>query len=247
MRLPLTLALVAALPLSAQQIGTNKTENQPDSYKLTVQSQLVVETVVAKDKQGNFIPHLTARDFTVTEDGTPQKIRFLEHESLPTDATPLPPSNPDDERITIYKRLTRTTLAAESTSAATGNSRYKDHRLLALYFDMTAMPPTDQQRALAAAEKFVRTQMTTADLVSILRFGGGSVDVLQDFTADRNRLLSILETLVVGEGQGSATRLTTRPAPTPAQPSARTTASSTSSTPIASSRRCRPPPTCSGR
>jgi VWFA-related protein len=65
------------------------------------------------------------------------------------------------------------------------------------------MPPDDQQRALAAAEKFVRTQMTAADLVAIMRYQGGSVDVLQDFTADRNRLLSILETMIVGEGQGS--------------------------------------------
>ena len=202
--MPFMLALFSSLPLPAQQIGSNKSADQPDSYKLTVQSQLVVETVVVKDKGGRFISQLTAKDFTVTEDGAPQKIRFVEHESLPIDATPLPPSNPDDERITIYKRLTRTALAPEAVPGAGGASRYKDHRLLALYFDMTAMPPTDQQRALAAAEKFVRTQMTTADLVSILRFGGGSVDVLQDFTADRNRLLSILETLVVGEGQGSA-------------------------------------------
>ena len=69
---------------------------------------------------------------------------------------------------------------------------------------MTAMPPADQLRALAAAKKFVRTQMTSADLVSILRYSGGSVDVLQDFTDDRNRLLSILETMIVGEGQGLA-------------------------------------------
>jgi VWFA-related protein len=75
---------------------------------------------------------------------------------------------------------------------------------MALYFDMTAMRPDDQLRALSAAEKFIRTQMTTSDLVSIMRYSGGSVDVLQDFTADRNKLLSILETLVVGEGQGSA-------------------------------------------
>jgi VWFA-related protein len=46
--------------------------------------------------------------------------------------------------------------------------------------------------------------MTTVDLVSILRYQGGSVDILQDFTADRNKLLSILQTLIVGEGQGSA-------------------------------------------
>ena len=80
--------------------------------------------------------------------------------------------------------------------------RYKDRRLIAIYFDMTAMPPDDQLRALDAAQKFIRTQMTSADLVSIMRYGGGSVDVLQDFTDDRDRLLSILETLIVGEGQG---------------------------------------------
>ena len=67
---------------------------------------------------------------------------------------------------------------------------------------MTAMRPDDQLRALNAAETFIRTQMTAADYVSILRYQGGSVDVLQDFTADRNRLLSILATMVVGEGQG---------------------------------------------
>ena len=58
-------------------------------------------------------------------------------------------------------------------------------------------------RALEAAEQFIRTQMTSADLIAILRYQGGSVSILQDFSADRNRLLSILETMIVGEGQGS--------------------------------------------
>jgi VWFA-related protein len=136
----------------------------------------------------------------VTEDGVPQTIKFCEHQKFSETVEPLAPSPPDDENITIYKKLTRTQFAPE----ASDSSKYKDHRLLALYFDMSAMPPLDQMRALAAAEHFVRTQMTAADLISILRFNGGAVDVLQDFTADRNRLLSILETLVVGEGQGSA-------------------------------------------
>lgn len=183
----------------AQQIGTNA-QGPKDAYTLTVKSQLVIETVVAKDKQGNFVGGLTAKDFNVTEDGVPQTIRFCEHETLPTTANPLPVTASDEEEITIYKRLAHTQLAPEDAEHA----RYKDHRLLAMYFDMTAMRPDDQLRALTAAEKFVRTQMTAADLISILRFSGGSVDVLQDFTADRNRLLSILQTLVVGEGQGSA-------------------------------------------
>src|SRR5665213_3994676 len=40
-------------------------------------------------------------------------------------------------------------------------------------------------------------------MIAIMEFTGGSVAVLQDFTADRNKLLSILTTLIVGEGQGS--------------------------------------------
>lgn len=67
---------------------------------------------------------------------------------------------------------------------------------------MTSMRPEDQLRALSAAETFIRKQMTPADLISIMRYQGGSVDVLQDFSSDRDRLLSILQTMVVGEGQG---------------------------------------------
>ena len=40
-----------------------------DTYKLTVSSNLVVETVVVTDKKGNFVTGLTAKDFNVTEDG----------------------------------------------------------------------------------------------------------------------------------------------------------------------------------
>ena len=60
-----------------------------------------------------------------------------------------------------------------------------------MLMDMTAMQPADQYRALQAAEKFVRTQMTSSDLVSILRYSGGSVDVLLDFTDDLKKDLPV--------------------------------------------------------
>ncbi len=184
---------------AAQQVGQNKPAADSTTYTFSVQSQLVVETVVVKDKQGKFIPGLTAKDFVVTEDGAPQTITFCEHQNLVSNSSPLPVAPPGTEEIKLYKRLTHTQIAPETPE----KERYKDRRLLALYFDMSAMRPADQLRALSAAEQFIRTQMTTADLVSILRYQGGSVDILQDFTADRNKLLSILTTLVVGEGQGS--------------------------------------------
>jgi VWFA-related protein len=197
--LPFFAMMAAAVSCAAQQVGSNQTASQNGAFTLSVNSQVVVETVVVKDKKGDFVSGLTAKDFTVTEDGQPQSIRIFEHQALSTAAAPLPVEPRDDEQVTIYKTLTRTQIAPESP----GKPQYSNHRLLAFYFDMTAMPPTDQQRALAAAEKFVRTQMTSADLVAIMRYQGGSVDVVQDFTADRDRLLSILETMVVGEGQGS--------------------------------------------
>jgi len=193
------LFLFAITSASAQQIGQNKAPDGTDTFTLSVKSQLVIETVVVKDKQGKSIEGLTAKDFTLTEDGVPQTIKICDHETLPTGANAVPLKPSTDEDIKIYKRLARTQVAPETP----GTTRYKDRRLLALYFDMSAMRPQDQLRALQAAQTFIRKQMTEADLVSILRYSGGSVDVLQDFSADKNRLLSILETLIVGEGQGS--------------------------------------------
>ncbi|HKF49502.1 MAG TPA: VWA domain-containing protein [Terracidiphilus sp.] len=194
------LILAAAVVTHPQQVGQNKSANEPQTFTLSMNSNLVVEAVTVKDKQGNFIHGLTAADFVLTENGEPQTIRYCEHQDLSETAKPLPASTSKTEDTTIYNRLVRSQIASESME----NERYKNRRLMAFYFDMTALPPADQMRSLEAAEKFIRTQMTTADMIAILRFEGGSVDILQDFTSDRNRLLSILETMVVGEGQGSA-------------------------------------------
>jgi len=195
-----TFLLLALAYASAQQTGQNKSPSEPGTFTLTVKSQLVVETVVVKDKQAKLIQGLTAQDFAITEDGVPQKITFCEHQALAANASLLPVAPPGSEQIRLYKRLTRTQVSPETPE----QERYKNRRLLALYFDMSALRPADQLRALSAAEQFLRTQLTTVDLVAILRYQGGSVDILQDFTADRNKLLSILQTLIVGEGQGSA-------------------------------------------
>jgi VWFA-related protein len=194
----ISIVLLQTLPAAAQQIGQNARLRAKGTATIRVSTQLVVETVSVKDKNGNPIGGLNAKDFTVTENGVSQAISFCEHQELPEAPRAAPPIPSEPENIKIYDRLGRTRISPETP----GNIRYQDRRLLALYFDMTAMPPADQLRALAAAQKFIRMQMTQVDRVSILRYSGGAVDVLQDFTDDRNRLLSILETMIVGEGQG---------------------------------------------
>jgi VWFA-related protein len=214
MRPLIPLLLLSTLALgnnaaNAQVIGGNAQPGANETQTIHVTSQLVIETVVVKDKKGNPVDGLTLKDFAITEDGAPQIVKFAEHQQLPADVTPLPKPAPGSENITIYNRLSRTDISAETP----GNIRYKDRRLMALYFDMSAMPPADQMRSLSAAEKFIRENMTPNDLVCLLRYSGGSVDVLQDFSDDRNHLLSILETMVVGEGQGSVDSVSDASAP----------------------------------
>ena len=200
MRLLLSLVTMMFLgtPAAAQVVGQNTQPGGSGAFTMAVSTKLVIEAVNVKDKQGKPLKGLTAKDFTVTENGVPQQISFCDYQELPT-APVTSSAKTTTENITVYNRLVATQIAPESP----GTVRYKDRRLISLYFDLTAMPPDDKLRALEAAQKFIRTQMTSADLVSIMRYGGSSVDVLQDFTDDHDRLLSILETLIVGENQQS--------------------------------------------
>lgn len=202
MRKVLAILILSALPVAAQQIGQNAPLESHQPAMLKVSTQLVVETVAVKDKQGNPVPGLTAKDFTVTEDGVPQKISFFRFEKLPE--APAPAASPAPVDVKTYYQLAQEQISPESPE----NPKYNNRRLMALYFDMTAMPPADQIRALTAAQNFIRTEMRPADLVAIMRYTGSGVDVLSDFTQDRSRLLSILETMIVGEGQEFANEYT---------------------------------------
>ncbi len=199
MRKSIVLILVYSLALNAQQIGQNASTGPKDAATFQTSTQLVVETVVVKDKSGKAIEGLTAKDFTVTEDGAPQVIKFFEFQKLEdVPKTPVAPTV-TLPRARPYDKLTKTQIAPEQP----GNTRYRDKRLLALYFDMTAMQEPDQLRALTAAQNFIRNRMTPDDLMAIMVFNGGAVLVHQDFTDDRERLLNMLQTLIVGENENS--------------------------------------------
>ena len=166
-----------------------------DDPKFTSNSQLVIEIVSVKDKSGKPIEGLTAKDFVLTEDGKPQTITICEYQQLKQGAAPVAaPVDLADMRF-------QTRIAP----AKPGDVKYKDRRLLALYFDQSAMPPPDQIRAFQAAGKFIRTQVTAADLVAVITFTGGAVKVLQDFSDDRVKLETVILKLAAGDGAGNST------------------------------------------
>jgi VWFA-related protein len=79
----------------------------------------------------------------------------------------------------------------------------KNHRLIVMFFDFSAMEPDDIERAVSAAQNYVAKQMSPADLVAIVSLAS-SMRVDQDFTNDKTRLGRVLSSYTSGEGQGFA-------------------------------------------
>jgi VWFA-related protein len=180
-------------PATAPAKGAGQNEDEEVVFK--ADTRLVVQQVTVKDKSGKPIEGLTAKDFTITENGMPQTVAFLEFQKLAeTTATPAPVLT---ERVAAVPRLAVSQIAAERPL----DLKYSDRRLIALYFDLSTMPPADQIRAISAAQDFIRKKITPSDLVAIMKYAGNEVLVHEDFTADRERLLSTLETMIIGEDE----------------------------------------------
>jgi VWFA-related protein len=139
----------------------------------------------------------------VTEDGKPQKVEFVEFQSLEEVAAPI--AEPAEPAKQLEKRpepaAPKAATAAQIAPEKPGDIKYKDRRLMVMFFDMTSMPLSDQIRAQTAAEKFLKTQMTKSDLMAIMTFSS-DIKVVEDFTDDRDVLLKDIKNLTIGEGQG---------------------------------------------
>jgi VWFA-related protein len=148
----------------------------------------VVEAVTVLDKDGKPMEGLTPQDFTVTENGTAQQIKLFEFQKL--DLTPLAPLAADTPAVQP------STMSSQIAVRQPGTIQYRDRRLLALYFDLGNMGQAEQMRSLQSANDFIDKNITAADLVAVLEFSNGSVNVRQDFTDSRPLLKAALEKIV---------------------------------------------------
>src|SRR6185436_8919529 len=83
-------------------------------------------------------------------------------------------------------------------------------RLMVMLFDFSSMQPPEQLRAVDAALKFLGNQMTASDMVSIMVFGT-ALKTIQDFTADRDLLVSTIKGFHIGESSELASMADTGP------------------------------------
>jgi len=183
--------LLMAASLFAQEV-TFKTE-----------TKLVVVNVTVKDKQVKPITSLKKDDIEIYEDGVKQNLAVFELEQLSNDLL-TPVARTGAAPATLEERVPAAPAGQAVTTAASATPvRHQDKRLVGLFFDFSNMPQADQLRAKDAAVDFISKQMTSSDLVSIMVYGN-RFDVLEDFTDDRDRLLSRLQKLAFGEGAGLA-------------------------------------------
>jgi VWFA-related protein len=197
--------LSVASAQQAPQSGSNTAAASKGAFHFGATTQLVIEDVIVKAKDGSPIEGLKASDFTITEDGKPQTISIFDYQKLQQEAAPVPELAPAPKLATPPpekpKSLVASVTANEIAPETPGDLKYKDRRLLVMFFDMTSMPIQDQMRAQQAALKFLHTQMTRSDLMALMTFSA-DINVVQDFTDDRDLLEKEIKNLTIGEGQG---------------------------------------------
>jgi VWFA-related protein len=167
------LALVLAAGLGAQVLAR---QDPPPQFKTGIEVRQL--DVVVVDGDGRPVRGLTAADFTVLEDGKPQKISTLEEVAVP---------------------------AAETAPAAWMRDVAPDTRtndiptdgrlIVVLMDDAVTRDPELIEPARRIGREIVR-QMGPADLAAVVYTLQNSKS--QDFTSDRGRLLAAVERFAPG-------------------------------------------------
>ena len=126
------------------------------------------------------------------EDGKPQKIAVFEFQKLSEEPEP-PPKLALADQLKLPE-APKTAITAEKP----GQVQYHDKRLMVFYLDFSSMGIPEQLRAQEAALDYAAKHITKDDLVAILLYTS-QMQVLTDFTADRDVIDSILKALPIGE------------------------------------------------
>ncbi len=158
--------------------------------KATIRStvSLVEIDVQVTDRDGKPVKGLKQEQFSVTEDGKAQRVSTFEYNDIEQVETAGKSTN-DGEPITHSN--------GRGKFAGGSQTIVHDHRMIVLFFDLTSLQPEDLLRSTRAAEKYIREQMTPADLVGIMAFGN-TLKVVANFTNDRDLLEKSVEALVPG-------------------------------------------------
>ncbi|MFZ0467047.1 MAG: VWA domain-containing protein [Candidatus Acidiferrales bacterium] len=184
--------LFAASPALAQEQKipmASHPQEKPVGVIRTGVSLIVIDAEVT-GRDGLPVRGLKVDQFTVLEDGKPQKIVSFVYSDIQALETAAKAGAGGPSVVVPLEASAQTTNEDLSTVV-------RDHRMILLFFDLSSMGTDDLLRARDAAMKFVKQQMSAADLVSVVVLGS-DLTALCDFTNDRATLEKAVAMLTPG-------------------------------------------------
>jgi len=184
------------VPAPAQPLPTVRLRQPPQSV-LRAQSDIVRIDVEVTDRAGKPIKGLRQDQFTITDDGKAQKISSFSYSDIESVAA----AGPENVKPLVVPVDNEGPGAADAVS-----DQIRDRWMIVLFFDMTSMETDDILRAHDGAVKFLKQQMTAADLVAVVVFST-RLSVLANFTNDRATLNKAVAAIVPGAASQLASPL----------------------------------------
>jgi VWFA-related protein len=192
--------LCLSSPTFAQQQPGPPPPPNPVS-RLRAQSAVVRIDVEVNDSSGRPIKGLRADQFEVSDNGRMEKITTFTYSDIERMDTAGPGNAAATPMVIAVDSPTPTGGAVDAAM-----EKVRDRRLIALFFDMTSMETDDIIRAHDAAEKFLKKQMSPADLVAVVIFST-RLAVLANFTNDRPTLEKAIAQVMPGAASQLASPL----------------------------------------
>jgi VWFA-related protein len=158
------------------------------------ESNLVQIDTFVTDRDGKPVKGLSKENFQIDEDGKSQKLTAADYFDIETIETAAKSDDAAPVVVSLHS-------APDPTAV---REVVRDRRLIVLFFDLTSMQPQELLRSTDSAKKFIKQQMSPADLVAIVSFGNLLV-LKTDFTNDRDQLFNAVDSLIPGKESNLAT------------------------------------------
>ncbi len=184
----MTLLLLAAqfVPALAQEKTPASTQDQ-QIETVKVGTAVVQLDAVVTDKNGRRVNGLTAADFQVMDDGASQKIDyFTAIQGSRAVATTTAGATPSGANAT-----TAASTPPSPTVPTTSLTVPYEGRHIALIFDDLNLSNDNFLRSRKAFTDYINNNLTSNDMVALISTGGALAS-MQQFTNDKDRLLSAL-------------------------------------------------------
>jgi VWFA-related protein len=161
--------------LQAQQTGSPEPGQPPVTFRAEV-NYVEVDAVVT-DAKGNLVAGLTQDDFSVFEDGKPQKISTFGLVNIPVTRPDQPLFSPSPIELEVQ------------------TNEHRDGRVYMIVLDSLHTDALNALRVKAAARQFVERRLGENDVAAVVHTSGRS-DLGQDFTNNRRLLLASIDKFV---------------------------------------------------